>query len=230
MLRRLAHSIPMVVLPYIVLTSCTTAVPDSAAGVGYDNYDVYAAQREAQLAGANPSGVSAPVAVQAASLNADGSVLLSVEDQSAQQGVIATNPAQAQVVTGQTGISSENDFDAVSSQRDIEADAALLAQNRAQYAVIQPTALPTRSGTNTPNIVEYALRTNNPVGVSLYSRGRTSENKTARACAKYRSPDAAQEDFLTKGGPEKDRLGVDPDGDGYACAWNPTPVRAARAG
>ena len=37
----------------------------------------------------------------------------------------------------------------------------------------------------------------------------------------------AQIDFLAKGGPERDRLGVDPDGDGYACAWNPAPFRAA---
>ena len=38
-------------------------------------------------------------------------------------------------------------------------------------------------------------------------------------------PDQAQQDFLAKGGPERDRMGVDPDGDGFACAWDPRPFR-----
>lgn len=127
------------------------------------------------------------------------------------------------------GISTEQDFDAVSSQRSIESDAAKIADNRAQYTVIQPRDLPTRPGTNTPNIVEYALRTTNPVGASLYSRSRlTSATRFARNCVAYVSPDAAQEDFLARGGPRRDRKGLDPDGDGFACGWDPTPFRAAR--
>jgi hypothetical protein len=41
------------------------------------------------------------------------------------------------------------------------------------------------------------------------------------------SDDLAQEAFLSEGGPERDRLGVDPDGDGFACRWDPTPFRRA---
>ena len=37
----------------------------------------------------------------------------------------------------------------------------------------------------------------------------------------------AQEEFLRTGGPERDKLGVDPDGDGFACAWDPRPFRTA---
>ena len=33
---------------------------------------------------------------------------------------------------------------------------------------------------------------------------------------------------LERGGPQRDRLGVDPDGDGFACSWNPTPFRAVQ--
>ena len=51
-----------------------------------------------------------------------------------------------------------------------------------------------------------------------------------RACAKYSSSDLAQSDFLAQGGPRRDRLGLDPDGDGFACAWNPQPFRAAVGG
>ncbi len=235
MLRKFVRSFPVVALPCYFVAACATPVPDSAAGVGFGDYDTYQAQREAQLTGApvatNTSGVSQPVEVQASTLNPDGSVSITTGDLASVAPVAGTVAAPvSQPVSGANGISSENDFDAVSSQRDIEADAALIAQNRAQYTVIQPTALPTRTGTNTPNIVAYALQTNNPVGVSLYSRGSTSASKTARACNAYRSSDAAQEDFLTKGGPERDRMGVDPDGDGFACGWNPTPFRAARGG
>ena len=29
------------------------------------------------------------------------------------------------------------------------------------------------------------------------------------------------------GGPERDQFGIDPDGDGYACSWDPSPFRKA---
>ena len=51
--------------------------------------------------------------------------------------------------------------------------------------------------------------------------------RAQRACGHYPSPDQAQIDFLASGGPERDKLGLDPDGDGYACAWNPAPFRTA---
>ena len=81
------------------------------------------------------------------------------------------------------------------------------------------------------NIVEYALRTSNPPGVRLYSRsGINLEAKAQRNCAKYPSPDKAQIAFLKAGGPQKDRHSLDPDGDGYACRWDPTPYRRAVQG
>ena len=55
-----------------------------------------------------------------------------------------------------------------------------------------------------------------------------SAEKAIRACAAYSSPDRAQEDFLASGGPERDRKSLDPDGDGFACAWDPAPFRAVR--
>mgnify|MGYP000454045377 CR=1 FL=1 len=54
-----------------------------------------------------------------------------------------------------------------------------------------------------------------------------SQTSIMSYCAKYASADLAQEDFLQRGGPERDRKGLDPDGDGYACNWDPTPFRAA---
>lgn len=149
------------------------------------------------------------------------------------QALQLSNPTNTSLrtVTTTDGISNENNFDAVGSARSIDADAQLIAQNRAQYQVVQPTALPSRSGTSEPNVVQYALSTNHAVGATLYSRsGINKKAKAQRACAKYGSADLAQADFLAKGGPRRDRLGLDPDGDGFACSWDPRPFRAAVGG
>lgn len=140
------------------------------------------------------------------------------------QGVQA-DPANVQIAS--TGISSEQDFDAVSSERDIQADAELRELQQQAYTVIQPTELPDRGDVG-PNIVEYALAAPNNRGQEWYSRSiLTTQSRFERNCASYRSPDDAQRDFLSRGGPERDPRGLDPDGDGFACGWDPAPFRAA---
>lgn len=137
-----------------------------------------------------------------------------------------TNP-EPQLLSN-PGISDENDFQAVSSRETIESDAQRIAQNRAQYQIVQPTAVPNRSEGAQPNIVQYALQTSHPKGTRLYTRtGLNLAARASRNCATYASPDQAQIDFLARGGPRRDRKGLDPDGDGYACAWDPTPFRTA---
>ena len=127
-------------------------------------------------------------------------------------------------------LSDENDFEAVSSRQTIESDAVRIAHNRSRYVSIEPTELPVRPGTNIPNIVSYALQTNNPLKTQLYQRGPFASEKRALAnCNAYPSPGKAQEVFLSKGGPKRDRYGLDPDGDGFACTWDPTPFRLARS-
>jgi hypothetical protein len=125
------------------------------------------------------------------------------------------------------GISDEQDFAAVSARETIESDKARIEQNRAQYVVVQPSQLPTRPGETGPNIVEYALATTHAPGVQLHSRRSIVQRDPAIACAKFGSPDLAQQEFLARGGPDRDRLGLDPDGDGYACTWDPRPFRNA---
>jgi hypothetical protein len=135
-----------------------------------------------------------------------------------------SNPAPLAV--NNAGISDENDFGAVSGRQSIESDKARIAANRARYAVVQPTALPSRSGTQQPNVVAYALETKHPRGTQVHRRlGFSSAAKTSRNCAVYSTADEAQIDFLGRGGPSKDRLALDPDGDGYACGWNPSKYR-----
>lgn len=125
------------------------------------------------------------------------------------------------------GVSDEQDFGAVSSRETIESDKERLARNAANFQVVQPTALPERSGDTGPNIVQFALRTTNSVGEPVHSRSGVQLNSSQAACSRYASSDQAQEAFLAGGGPERNAKGLDPDGDGFACDWDPRPYRAA---
>jgi len=124
-----------------------------------------------------------------------------------------------------TRLSDENDFEAVSERQSIESDAERIESNRAKYVLIEPTSLPRRPGSKVPSIVEYAIKTTNPVGMQLYSRPFASATRFEWNCGRYSSQSAAQEAFLVKGGPKFDPNGLDPDGDGFACYWDPEPFR-----
>ncbi len=126
------------------------------------------------------------------------------------------------------GISDEQNFDAVASRESIESDAQRRAAQAASYQQVQPTALPQRAGDTGPNIVAYALNAPNRRGQAWYSRlAISSQTRFQNNCASYRSPDEAQRDFLARGGPDRDPRGIDPDGDGFACGWDPEPFRLA---
>lgn len=208
------------------LVGCTTSVPDSGAGVGFDRMDQERnarLQRDARLEGAAPVTTSTldDVAAQQARNANSGEVPLEA----------SPNNPPPQAVTDSDGISREQDFQAVSGERDIQDDAERLRQAQSQYRVIEPTSLPTRQGSDRPNIVAYALQSNNPVGATVYKRSSlNSQAKHLRNCGAFASPDLAQEEFLANGGPQKDRKALDPDGDGFACAWDPTPFRRVRGG
>jgi hypothetical protein len=144
-------------------------------------------------------------------------------------------PAGIQVETGEAatiaglggGISDEQDFGAVAQRETIQSDAERIQRNRDQYVQIQPSALPERPADTGPNIVAFALSTTHGVGTQTYRRSGFGGNPE-RACGKFASADLAQQAFLERGGPERDRLGVDPDGDGFACSWDPAPFRSVQ--
>lgn len=128
--------------------------------------------------------------------------------------------------TDTAGVSNEQDFDAVSASRTIEGDKAQIERNKAQYKIDQPTSVPQRTGAVGPSIVEYALATQHPLGVKLFRRSPFRFKDPQASCSNYDTEDSAQEAFLAAGGPDRDRLGLDPDGDGFACGWDPRPFRA----
>lgn len=234
-----------------LLAACQPAIPDSGRGVGFGDSTFEAEQRARDAALASDGSIIPPAA--AAEPLDDGSpeataaetarVLAATRPGGASAGIgndAATNsgvsPVQASpsnpppAAVNAVGISNENNFDAVAGQRSIQDDAARVAANRAQYQVVQPEALPQRTDSG-PNIVAYALQTSQSVGQKVYNRiGFNKARKFERACAQYGHADQAQIAFLAAGGPERDRLGMDPDGDGFACDWDPTPFRRAARG
>ncbi|MCP4209658.1 MAG: hypothetical protein GY767_21810 [Shimia sp.] len=196
------------------LISTTTAKPQSAAAAAStvpSSSSVASTNTDAASIATETTAALAAASVNSGVLPLDAS---------------PSNPAPQ--VFSNPGISDENDFAAVDGRRSIEADAARRAQNKANYTVIQPTAVPQRVGDAGPNIVAYALETKHPRGTKMYSRLKIGgAARYEKACAKFGSDEAAQRAFLGKGGPKTDRLGVDPDGDGFACQWDPSPFRVA---
>lgn len=220
----------------LALAACGTSVPDSnpnaGEGVGFGDYNRYAeqrAERDAALERRN-TPLTEEMAIAQDTLGV-------LNDTSTNSGAAAGAPAVevasiAPTTTDNPRISDEQDFDAVSARQTIESDRDRLQRQRDTLEVAQPQSVPQRpSGETAPNIVAYALATTNPVGQPAYDRrSRYNEDRYRRACAEFASPDQAQAAFLASGGPERDRRGLDPDGDGFACFWDPSPFRTARGG
>lgn len=93
--------------------------------------------------------------------------------------------------------------------------------------IVTVTNVPTGSAGG-PNVVAYALQTTHNVGTERYRRMNPLRHmRWESACLAFVSQDAAQEAFLAAGGPERDRQNLDPDGDGFACWWDPQVYRRA---
>ncbi|MDV7142157.1 hypothetical protein R3X27_05640 [Tropicimonas sp. TH_r6] len=201
----------------LALSACDPEVPDSAAGAGVNDYATYQrsdaairAERNAQLASSRPSG--SPEATGAPT--ASGAPTLSAGDLAAAGIGTAAPPS-----TAATPLPTSAPLTATA------AGAAYLGGNTAA-----PVDVPVRPNDTGPDIVAYALSATQPVGQTLYTRTLPNRAKAERNCAGYGSDDMAQFAFMEAGGPQKDRFGIDPDGDGYACNWDPGRYRRAVGG
>ncbi|MBP7240837.1 hypothetical protein [Amaricoccus sp.] len=96
-----------------------------------------------------------------------------------------------------------------------------LAEARSRLVVVQPTQNSVPRTEPGVNVALYAQSTTNPVGQRMYQR----RGGFGGGCGRYRSADEAQRAFLAAGGPNSDPSGLDPDGDGFACAFDPEPYR-----
>ncbi len=231
----------------LTLAACAT-VPDSnpdAAGVGFGNRAAYLEdqrRRDAALAGQAVAGLDGAVSSENGTAGAPLSVLRTdpgtptAVASGGEAGSIAADTRAALGVTqapppGTPRLSDEQNFEAVANRETIESDRARLEQQRAEFEVVQPTDLPDRpqSGLG-PNIVQYALSTSHPRGQAVYRRTNLFGARDGRNCNRYTNANEAQERFLERGGPDRDPEGLDPDGDGYACGWDPAPFRLAAGG
>ena len=246
------RAVPVLML-VLALAACAPVVPDS--GVGFGDYSQYLRDRERALAsGAAPPAAVAPVVAPPAAAGFSTDRASAAIDAAEGRTAVAAlppaplpaapldatdpnrprgnAPAGIKVESGEvqggnhTTISDEQDFGAVSARETIESDKERIARNRANYEVVQPTALPQRTGNSGPNIVAFALSTTHAPGTPVYRRSGFKGNGSA--CSRYGSSDLAQEAFLAEGGPDRDRKGLDPDGDGFACGWDPRAFRAAK--
>lgn len=101
-----------------------------------------------------------------------------------------------------------------------------LAEARERLTIIEPGTLPEIvAGVN---IAAYARSTTHPVGQKIHRRPIIKTRFSSTECRKFPTADDAQRYFLANGGPQKDPLNLDPDGDGFACKWSPDYFRQLR--
>ena len=174
----------------------------------------------------DPVALRAAAAIDAAEATEANAAQTQPSQSTAPTTVAAAQPT-ATAVPSNPDISDEQDFEAVSARETIESDAERRTRMQEQLVVVQPTPVPARPTDIGPNVIEYALSTNNPVGTRQYARSPFRQGRHEANCRAFRTPDLAQEAFLAAGGPQRDRQGLDPDGDGYACGWDPRAYRNA---
>lgn len=140
---------------------------------------------------------------------------------------IAPQPSQAaDLPAGPRGQVTTQDFQAIAANQ--SGPASFPAPAQGQVQMVAAGAVPERPS-DIPNIIEYALGTRHNVGERVWRRSPLTRQNTDRNCRGFVNSDLAQEEFLRRGGPERDPLNLDPDGDGFACWWDPAPFRAAAA-
>ncbi len=155
-----------------------------------------------------------------AGANTDTTAMQPNTDTTAAQSGDKAPAAKAAVPTpDNTGISNTQNFRAIKKQETIESDKAKLEALKSSYQQVDPDSVSVPSiPSNEINIAAYALKQKNAVGQKIYQRSSIRLSN----CSRYRNdPDAAQRAFLRAGGPERDPRRLDPDGDGFACSWNP---------
>ena len=208
----------------LLLGACTTTPDDT--GVGFGSFDSRVQERAAARAALRraPAAPVLPPAQMARTAQTAPADIASLAENAIANAEAPPVPPNG---TGNAAFSDEQDFGAVSARETIESDAERRQRMIEQRVEIAPTALPTRQGSAGPNIFEYAVSTSNPVGQQIYRRSPLLAGRSERNCQSYRSDNLAQEAFLRLGGPERDRQSLDPDGDGYACGWDPTVFRNA---
>jgi hypothetical protein len=127
-------------------------------------------------------------------------------------------------------ISDEQDFDAVAARETIESDAERIARNRAQYTVIQPGAAGAAGRKRAEHRGICAGHEPSAGGASCIAGRRCGSPIRWWPVRAMALRTGRRRRFWRRAGPSGIADGLDPDGDGYACGWDPRPFRAVRDG
>jgi hypothetical protein len=130
---------------------------------------------------------------------------------------------------GDDVISAENDrldlsLDTLEQQIKDKAEAAAKLESARKQRIIIKMEKPSHSA-DTINIAAFARSTINKKGESVYTRSPFQTFDHWTECAFFNTNENAQRFFLKTGGPKVDLKNLDPDGDGFACAWDPSIYR-----
>lgn len=77
-----------------------------------------------------------------------------------------------------------------------------------------------------PRVAAFAIRTTHQPGQRQWRRNPLRADGQ-NLCSQFPTRDQAQDRFLSEGGPERDPNGMDPDGDGFVCGFDPSDLRAS---
>ncbi|NNU79988.1 hypothetical protein HMH01_05995 [Halovulum dunhuangense] len=134
------------------------------------------------------------------------------------------------LVAGDMGIDpNDQSIDLNASSLEVQERQRAVAQQmreaaQSQLVVVEPMPVPQQD--INANVVAFARETTHPVGTKRYNRPAfRSRIQSASVCRRFETNDEAQRQFLANGGPETDRFNLDPDGDGFACEFDPERYR-----
>ena len=131
--------------------------------------------------------------------------------------------------SGDDALSTENDrldlsLDTLEKQIKDKAEAAEKLESARKQRIVIETETPSHSA-ETVNIAAFARSTINKKGESIYARRTFQTFDHWTECAFFNTNENAQRFFLRTGGPKLDLKNLDPDGDGFACTWDPAIYR-----
>lgn len=138
---------------------------------------------------------------------------------------------RAAATTAVAGAPSGGGYYDPDTGRTLPSNTVPVTRSVAAAPVAAPAAIPPAHINDSPDtdaLSRYAGTQRHAPGTAAYTRSGGSDATAARACARHPNADAAQLMFLSSGGPQRDPLGMDPDGDGFVCGWDPTHYRVDR--
>ena len=123
------------------------------------------------------------------------------------------------------GLSENHNFIDLSlstlAQQNIEKERAAKKLEDARKERIEIEISNSSNSSDYVNVAKFARDTKNNKGEKIFTRLSFSIYDNWNECSKFKNKDEAQRSFLKDGGPFNDRFNLDPDGDGFACDWDP---------